>query len=59
MEELKIYEFQAKHIEDALRNAVKYLKSKDKETCFDRDVMQAWEFIKNVLNKDIDKIVTR
>ena len=59
MEELRIYKFQAKRIEDAFRMAARVLKSSSKETCLDRDVMQSWEFIKNVLKEDIDKHVNR
>lgn len=59
MEELKIYEFQAKQIEDTFRLVARALNSKSKETCLDRDVMQSWEMIKNVLNKDIDKQAKR
>lgn len=59
MDELKIYEFQAKHIEDTLRIVANVLKSHSKETSLDRDVMQSWGMIKNVLNKDIDKQVKR
>ena len=59
MEELKIYEFQAKRIEDTFRMVVNALKSHDKKTSLDRDVMQSWEMIKNVLNKDIEKHVSR
>lgn len=59
MKELKIYEFQAKRIEDTLRLAARALESQNKETCLDRDVMQSWEMIKNVLAEDIDKRVIR
>jgi len=59
MDELKIYEFQAKQIEDTFRLVARVLNSKSKETCIDRDIMQSWEYIKNVLNKDIDKHVSR
>ena len=59
MKELKIYEFQAKHILNALNSAVRIHKCKSKETCFDRDIMQALGFIENALNKDIDKEVKR
>ena len=59
MDELKIYAFQAKHIEDTLRIVANTLKSHSKETCLDRDVMQAWEFMKNVLSKNIDTRVKR
>lgn len=59
MEELKIYKFQAEQIEDTLRLVARVLKSQSKETSIDRDVMQSWEMIKNVLNKEPDKIVIR
>lgn len=59
MEELKIYEFQAKQIEDTLRLVSQILKSKYKITSIDRDIMQSWEMIKNVLNKNIDTHVSR
>ena len=45
MKELKIYEYQAKQIEDTLR--------------LDRDIIQSHEFIKNVLQGEPDKAVTR
>jgi predicted transcriptional regulator len=59
MEELTIYEYQAKHIEDTLRLVSRILDSQKKETSVDRDIIQAHAMIKNVLNKDIDKLVTR
>lgn len=59
MKELKIYEFQAKRIEDTFRLVARTLKSKDKTTSIDRDVMQSWEMIKNVLNEQIDNHVSR
>jgi len=59
MEELKIYEFQAKHIEDTFRKVANTLESHNKETCLDRDIIQAWEMIKNVLNKDINKLTKK
>ena len=59
MEEYKIYEFQAKQIEDTLRLVANRLNSKSKETCLDRDIIQSWKMIKNVLKRDIDKHVSR
>ncbi len=59
MEELTIYKFQAENIENALRLCIRHFDSTTKETCMDRDVVQAMEFIKNVLAKQIDKEVTR
>jgi len=59
MEELKIYEFQAKQIEDTFRLVARILESKNKTTSVDRDVMQSWEMIKNVLRKNIDAHVPR
>jgi len=59
MKELKIYEFQAKQIEDTFRLVSNLLNSKEKETSLDRDIIQSWEMIKNVLEKNIDKPVNR
>ena len=61
MKELKIYKFQAEQIEDTFRLAVNILKlnSKDKQTSFDRDIMQSWQMIKNVLEEKIDQHVSR
>ena len=59
MKELKIYEFQAKQIEDTFRLVARALDSKTKTTSVDRDVMQSWEMIKNVLAKKIDTHVPR
>ena len=59
MKELKIYEFQAKQIEDTLRLVARLLESKKKETCLDRDIMVSWQQIKNVLSETIDETVNR
>ena len=59
MKELKIYEFQAKQIEDTLRLVANLLKSRSKETSLDRDVMQSLEMVRNILKGDFDKHVTR
>jgi hypothetical protein len=59
MKELKIYEFQAKQIEDTFRMVSNCLESKDKKTCLDRDIMQSWEMIKNIINEQPDKQVKR
>ncbi len=59
MKELKIYEFQAKQIEDTFRLVARVLNSKSKETSIDRDVMVSWEMIKNVLSEKIDEHVKR
>ena len=59
MKELKIYEFQAKQIENTFRIVASTLESKDLTTCLDRDVMQSWEMIKNVLAEKIDTHVPR
>jgi len=55
MKELKIYEFQAREIEDTFRIVANVLKSHAKTTCLDRDVMLSWEMIKNVLAENPDK----
>ncbi len=53
MEELMIYRFQADHIEDTLRIIANILGSRTKETCADRQVVKAIEFINKVLTKNI------
>jgi predicted transcriptional regulator len=59
MKVLNIYQFQAIRIEDTFRLVARVLESKSKETCIDRDVMQSWEMIKNVLKEQIDTHVPR
>jgi hypothetical protein len=59
MEELKIYKYQAKHIEDTLRLVARTLESQSKETCLDRDVMQAWGMIEAILNGQPEKVIHR
>lgn len=59
MKELKIYEFQAKQIEDTFRMVANILKSRTKETCLDRDVMVSYKMIQNVLEGKIDEHVER
>jgi len=59
MDKITIYRFQAENIEDAFRLAARALESHKKETCMDRDVMWAWQTIKNVLSGEIDKFVPR
>lgn len=59
MAELKIYKFQAKQIEDTFRLVARAMESKTKETSLDRDVMQSWQIIKNVLAGKIDEPVKR
>ncbi len=59
MKELKIYEFQAKQIEDTLRMVANRLNSSPKGTSLDRDIMQSWGMILNVLTQEINKEVKR
>jgi hypothetical protein len=59
MRELKIYEFQAKRIEDTFRLVNNLLKANKKDTCLKRDIMQSWQMIKNVLEENIDEHVPR
>jgi hypothetical protein len=59
MEELIIYKFQAKAIEDALRSAARIFKSQSKTTCVDRDIIESWQYIQNVIDGNIDKEVER
>ena len=59
MKELKIYEYQAKRIEDTFRLVARLLESDKKLTCLDRDIMQSFGIIKNVLSERIDDNVKR
>ena len=59
MKEFKIYEYQAKIIEDCLRSCSNFLNSRNKETCLDRNIMQSYEIIKNILEGNSDKQVFR
>lgn len=59
MKELKIYEYQAKHIEDTLRLVARLLESKDKNSSLDRDVMQSLEMVRNVISETPDNISKR
>jgi hypothetical protein len=56
MEEIKIYKFQLETIVEALRITSNIHDSKKGETCYDRQVRQAYEFAKNALKgeKDIE-----
>lgn len=59
MDKLVIYRFQAKQIEDTFRLVNNVLESQKKETSLDRDVIQSWQMIKNVLSGKIDEHVSR
>lgn len=59
MDELKIYQFQAEQIENTFRLVANLLKSQNKETCLDRDIMQSWQMIKNVIEGKHEKRVPR
>lgn len=59
MDKIMIYRFQAENIEDAFRLASRALESHKRETCMDRDIMWAWQTIKNVLEGKIDERVPR
>lgn len=59
MKELKIYEYQLKHLQDTLRVVANTLNSRSKTTCLDRDVMQSIGMVDNALKGDIDKRVKR
>ena len=55
MEELVILEFQAKQIEDTLRLVANVLKSRNEQTCLDRQVMKSIGIIKACLVKEYMK----
>ncbi len=50
MEEITIYKFQLETIIEALRLTSNLHRSSKGETCYDRQVRQAYEFAKNALN---------
>tara|TARA_R110000796_G_scaffold146955_3_gene263696 strand:- start:2876 stop:3073 length:198 start_codon:yes stop_codon:yes gene_type:complete len=49
MEEITIYKFQLEAIEDALRITSRLHNSRTGETCFDRQVRQSEQYVKNSL----------
>ena len=57
MEEITIYKFQLETIIDALRITSRIHESSKGETCYDRQVRQAYEFAKNALANEKDKEV--
>lgn len=59
MEELTIFEFQAKEIQDTLRQVANILKSHSRETAVDRSIMVSAEMLENIINKDHKKVVKR
>lgn len=59
MQKLEIYRFQAESIKDALRIVSNRLNCHTKETCLDRDVMEASEMIQNVLDENINQRTNR
>lgn len=54
MEEITIYKFQLKRILEALRITSNVNNSQEGETCYDRQVRQAYEYAKNALNGEKD-----
>jgi len=52
-------EYLKEHIEDTFRLVSNRLNSKEKQTSLDRDIMQAWKMIENVLNNKIREQVNR
>lgn len=57
MEEITIYKYQLEKIIDTLRITSNIHKSKERKTCHDRQVMQAYEYAKNALANKKDKEV--
>ncbi len=54
MEEITIYKFQLKIIVDALRLTNNLHNSSKDETCYDRQIRQAYQYAKNALNNEKD-----
>ena len=59
MEEIVIYKFQLEQIQNTLRLTANINKCREKETSFDRDVMQSVSYVDNVLEGKIDTRVSR
>lgn len=57
MEEVTIYKFQLEIIIDALRLTNNIHDCNKKVTCYDRQVNQAYEFAKNALKGQKNKVV--
>lgn len=55
MKELKIYEYQAKQIEDTFRIVSNLLNATEKKSSLERQVCKSWEMIKNVIDEKPDK----
>lgn len=59
MKQLKIYEYQAKMIEDTLRKLNNVYNCTELESALGRDFIQSWETIKSVLNETPDNVSFR
>ncbi len=57
MEEITIYKFQLETILEALRLTSNIHESQNGETCFDRQVRQAYKYAQNALAGEKDKTV--
>ena len=57
MDEIIIYKYQLKNIQNALRLAINInnCDKKDNQTCFDRQMLKAKLFVDNALNGKIDE----
>ena len=57
MEEVTIYKFQLEQILEALRLTSNIHNCKSKETCFDRQVTQSYQYAENALEGNKNKKV--
>ncbi len=55
MKELKIYDYQAKQIEDTFRIVSNLLNATEKKSSLERQVCKSWEMIKNVIAEEPNK----
>lgn len=55
MEELVIFKYQAKEIENTLRLVANVLGSRKEETCLDRQIVRSQEFLKEILTKSTEQ----
>lgn len=56
---VEIYEYQLQQIHNALRQTINLFDCKNGDTCYKRNVMQAFGWTENALKGEIDKKVDR
>lgn len=59
MDKVEIYEYQLQRIHEALRQTIGIYECDKADTCWKRNIMQAFGWAENALNGEIDKHVER